>query len=54
VAKNHFFLFNYIIGRDFLGLASCDEAEQSKFQLEFKGIAINLDLNCQLNHLQKT
>jgi hypothetical protein len=43
-------IFNYIVGRKFLGLVI--SIERSKFKSKFKGTTINFDLNFQLNHLQ--
>jgi hypothetical protein len=45
-------IFNYVLGRDFLGFVT--SIEQQKYKSKFKGIVINLDLNCQFNHLQDT
>jgi hypothetical protein len=43
-------IFNYVVGREFLGLVI--SIEQSKFKSKFKGTTINFDLNFQLDYLQ--
>jgi hypothetical protein len=40
-------IFNYVVGKDFLGLGI--SIEQPKFQSKFKGTSIDFDLNWQLD-----